>query len=67
MEPAIAQHKNGRKDASLSFVVDDYLDDLEIERSAIIMRLRQIDKRLIANGRLKRTHYPGNYVDKRSR
>ena len=63
MEYSTAQHKE-RKAATLTFTVDDYLDDLEIERSAIIMRLRQIDKRLMANGRLKRTHYPGNYVDR---
>lgn len=55
--------QNGHRQA-MPFTYDDYLDDLEIERSAIMMRLRRIDKRLMAGGRLKETHVPGQYQDR---
>lgn len=33
--------------------LDVYLDDLEAERDALIMRLRQVEKPLVKYGRLK--------------
>ncbi len=47
---------------SLPVNLEDYLDDLEIERSALIMKLRRIDQRLQQHGRLKDTHLSGTYV-----
>ncbi len=53
---------NGRRQLSINS--DDYLDDLEVRRNALIMELRSVDKRLMAGGRLKSTHVPGHYQDR---
>lgn len=41
-----------------SWVHDLWLDSIEVERRALIMRLRQYDKILIASGRLSEETLP---------
>lgn len=41
-----------------TFNLDDWLDDLETQRAALIMLLRSIDRRLVQYGRLRTETLP---------
>lgn len=44
--------------ATAPFSLDEWLDDLETQRAAIIMLLRSIDRRLVQHGRLRSETLP---------
>lgn len=44
---------NQQPDAGPPLLLDEWLDDQEAERRALIMRLRQIERNLMAYGRLR--------------
>lgn len=47
------ERQSGEEEGTAAILLREWLDDQEAERRALIMRLRQIERNLMAHGRLR--------------